>query len=63
MFRLLFGFFAGLPLGRNCSRIALRGSQALRQLADRLDRLAVGPERVHTETGQHEKALGFRPAA
>ena len=63
MFRLLLGFFAGLFLGRNCSRLALKGSRSLRQLADRLDRLAVGPERAHLETTQHEKGLGFRPAA
>lgn len=63
MFRLMFGFFAGLLLGRNCSRLALKGSRAFRQLADRLDRLAVEPEGVHAQTVEHEKEMVFRPAA
>lgn len=63
MFRLMLGFFAGLLLGRNCSKLALKGSQSLRNLAERLDRLAVGPERVHTEMVEGEKEVIVRPAA
>ena len=63
MFRLMFGFLAGMLVGHNFSRLALKGSRALRQLADRLDRLATEPERVHAETGEHEKAMAFRSAA
>ena len=63
MFRLMLGFFAGLLLGRNCSKLALKGSRGLRKLAERLDRLAVGPERVHAETVEGEKGVIVRPAA
>lgn len=63
MFRLMLGFFAGLLLGRNGPRLALKGSRALRHLADRLDRLAVEPERLLAETVGHEKEMVFRPAA
>ncbi len=63
MFRLMLGFFAGLLLGRNCSKLALKGSRSLRKLAERLDRLAVGPERVYAETVEGEKGVIVRPAA
>ncbi len=64
MFRLMLGFFAGLLLGRNCSKLALKGRRSLRKLAERLDRLAVGPERVHAETVEGEKeGVIVRPAA
>jgi hypothetical protein len=59
----MLGFFAGLLLGRNCSRLAWKGSRALRQLADRLDRLVVEPERIHAQAMEHEKEMVFRPAA
>jgi hypothetical protein len=59
----MLGFFAGLLLGRNCSKLALKGSRSLRKLAERLDRLAVGPERVHAETVEREKEVIVRPAA
>lgn len=63
MFRFMFGFFAGLLLGRNCSRLALEGSRVLRQLADRLDRLAGEPRRGHGETVEPEHEMVFRSAA
>lgn len=63
MWRLMVGLFAGLLLGRNCSRLALKGSRVLRQLADRLDRLATEPQHTHPETIKREKEMIFRPAA
>lgn len=60
MFRLMFGFFAGLILGHNCSKLALKGSHALRRLADRLDRLVSEHERVYPRT---EEEVTFRRAA
>jgi len=63
MFRFILGFFAGLLVGRNCSRLALKGSRALRKLAGRLDRLAMEPERVHGEPAEAEPEMAFRPAA
>ncbi len=63
MFRLMLGFFAGLILGHNCSKLALKGSGALRRLADRLDRLASEHERGHLGTVETEEEVTFRRAA
>ncbi len=61
MFRLLLDFFAGLVLGRNCSKLALKMSEVLRQFADRLEALEHG--RAHTRPVEGEKHLTFKPAA
>ncbi|MEE9153765.1 MAG: hypothetical protein V3U42_06725 [candidate division NC10 bacterium] len=61
MFRLMLGFFAGLVLGRNCSKLALKMSEVLRQLADRLEALEHG--RAHARPAEGEKHLTFKPAA
>ncbi len=47
MFRFLLGFCAGVAVGLNCPKVARRGSQVLRDLADRLDRAAAESERFH----------------
>jgi hypothetical protein len=59
----MLGFLAGLALGRNCSKLALKGSEVLRQLADRLDRLVPERERVHPGTVAGEKPVTLKPAA
>ncbi|MFQ5931461.1 MAG: hypothetical protein ACE5MM_03540 [Nitrospiraceae bacterium] len=61
MFRLMLGFFAGLVLGRNCSKLALKGSHVLRRLADRLEVLEHG--RAHAGPVEGEKHVTFKPAA
>ena len=63
MFRLMIGFLAGLLVGRNCSRLALKGSRTLRKLADRLDRLAMEPEHLHGQTVEPENEMTIRSAA
>lgn len=63
MLRLMLGFFAGLILGRHCSKLALKGGKGLRRLADRLDRLALEHERVHARPVEGEKEMIFKAAA
>lgn len=63
MLRLMLGFFAGLILGRNCSKLALKGGKGLRRLADRLDRFALEHERVYTRPVEGEKEMIFKTAA
>ena len=63
MLRLMVGFFAGLILGRNCSKLALKGGKGLRRLADRLDRLAPEHERVYAKPVEGEKEMIFEAAA
>jgi hypothetical protein len=48
-------------LGRNCSKLALKMSEVLRQLADRLEALEHG--RAHARPAEGEKHLTFKPAA
>lgn len=49
MFRFMFGLVAGVIFGLNCPKIARRGSKLLRDLADRLDRVALEKERFELE--------------
>lgn len=63
MLRLMVGFFAGLILGCNWPKLALQGSQSLRRLADRLDRLAPEHDRVDARRVEGEKEMAFKAAA
>jgi hypothetical protein len=63
MLRLMLGFFAGLTLGCNWPKLALKGSKSLRRLADRLDRLAPEHERVYARRVEGEKDMTFKAAA
>lgn len=63
MLRLMLGFFAGLTLGCIWPKLAMKGSEGLRRLADRLDRLAPGHERVYARRVEGEKEMTFKAAA
>ncbi len=49
MFRFVFGLVAGVIFGLNCPKFARWGGKLLRDLADRLDRVALEKERFELE--------------